>query len=450
MKRLLLLLLLPIILSAQTLVRIPGPGGLVASTSGPWAIVSGPTYFSTTPSSCNGTASCSITVASTGTGHLLELSILMFRSTTNQSFVSSISGGGTWVTCSSCTVYNSGQNTITKAYVLSSTPGATTITVNATTTIANWSLGYYELSLSSGTINYDTAGTGTNASCSTTCPGVGLTLSGTRDVIFQDNMPINAVTGISAPYTTVIDWNAAGFASNLNTNSGSAPNWTQSPASTSIVSALAFSNTSSGSAPTSNAQCSGISFGVTSVTCVMSSSVASTNDVLIFAMESTATGTLTISGCGATWTTQTASPSGSNQAISVGTSPTAGPCTITASYSGGASGQISRGAIDVTGTTGTDVIGTLSQTGYITGGSTITGTSVTTTYANDLVISVLLEQSFGSGAFTAGSGFSLTGGVNQHSVGIQIGTQATAGTSNPTATNTDSSAYTRNTVSVHP
>jgi hypothetical protein len=131
--------------------------------------------------SCSPT--CSLTVPSTGSGHLLFLQV----SNPSGNFLSSATGGGTWVVptgASTCQLNQSGS-AVSCGYVLSSTSSATTINLTMSAS-ATYGVMYYEVSRTSGSFVLDTqASTGITGTTSTTT-GQALTLSGTNDVIFQE------------------------------------------------------------------------------------------------------------------------------------------------------------------------------------------------------------------------------------------------------------------------
>ena len=237
------LLLLPISLQAQLVARIPGPGGLTAG--GTWSVIQ---HKSSNTASCDGLATCTLSVTSTGSGHVLAL-VYAGNNNTGASAYSSVSDNESevWAQCTACTatLNYSGTAYLTTivAYVLSSTAGVTSVTMNLTANATEWSLEFVELS-SSSTPYYDTGNHSNDASC-TSCAGVGLTLVG-NDAVIQIANVAGGVTGISGSGFSILDIDTQtvnGFASALNTNSGIAPTWTQSPAGVTSNSAIAFTAT---------------------------------------------------------------------------------------------------------------------------------------------------------------------------------------------------------------
>jgi hypothetical protein len=214
-----------------------GVGGGAASTT--WAVVqqaisSGACTFSS--------ATCNLTVASTGSGHLIV--VTMGIAGTGE-YITGVSGGGTYTEFAgnTCAGQDSSGLGTDCAYTLSSTSGATTITVTRTnTTSYAWRISMTELSstaamsLDSGCpqVRDQTTGTASPA-------GVTLTLAGANDVIIQ-NIWGGVMSAISSPYNSYASFSAdLGTAASLNTLSGTAPTWTQA-SSKAALSAVCFSN----------------------------------------------------------------------------------------------------------------------------------------------------------------------------------------------------------------
>ena len=129
---------------------------------------------------------CTLTIPSTGSGHLL------FIEAGDESFthITSVSGGGSWVvptgsnSCQAQLAIASQNNAASCAYALSSTSGTTSITVTmsggAATNFAVW-----EVATNTGAFVLDTQASVINNSNSFYPTGPALTLSGKNDVIFQ-------------------------------------------------------------------------------------------------------------------------------------------------------------------------------------------------------------------------------------------------------------------------
>jgi hypothetical protein len=182
---------------------------------------------------CN--PSCSFRVPAIGTGHLLYLEA------GSSKFISSASGGGTWTVPSGCQIAVPGSTggSLSCAYVLSSTSGATTINVtmngSGPTAFAMW-----EIASTGGPFNLDALGTAQRAgSPALDITGVPLSLSGPNDVIFQSAWISGGTNDISL-YPGPMEPNGqsilfysqsspqsanAGSAALLNTTNGTAPIW---------------------------------------------------------------------------------------------------------------------------------------------------------------------------------------------------------------------------------
>jgi hypothetical protein len=170
------------------------------------------TLVANTPASASGVScspTCSLTIPSTGSGHLLFVAV---HSASSSDFLSSASGGGTWVVPSgagTCKLNNSTTIQESCGYVLSSTSGVTSITF---TMSASGTYGFttFEVSRSTGSFMLDTEGSTTISTSTLANVGPALTLGGTNDVIFQQAGGqgfINNVTYYPQPYVAT----AAGF-----------------------------------------------------------------------------------------------------------------------------------------------------------------------------------------------------------------------------------------------
>ena len=194
--------------------------------------VAGPFHNSGPPTNVSCTPACpAITVPSTGSGNLL---FMAFAATTSGVYLSSISGGGTWVTPASCQISATGlAQAQSCAYVLSSTGSVTSITPTLTGS-ASASYIVYEVSRSSGTWTLDTIGK-TQQTCTVgNCAGQALTLNGsTPDIVFQgiyitNQTNANSLYPITQPYHFWGSAYAADGASAVvlpNTENGTAPLW---------------------------------------------------------------------------------------------------------------------------------------------------------------------------------------------------------------------------------
>lgn len=193
------------------------------------ANITGCTAFST---------SCATTVASTGAGNVIVMGVRLANSTT----ITSTSGGGTSVLCGvTCQNGNSASGFVDVAYILSSTSGVTSITLNfGTSTSADVFI--WEVS-STTTVTLDTSSSALRTANCTSCAGVGLTLTGANDAIFTVAACAQTCSAISGGYTAdpATPWpNGNGMARLINTTTGTAPNWTQAPTGNLATAAIAF------------------------------------------------------------------------------------------------------------------------------------------------------------------------------------------------------------------
>jgi len=133
----------------------------------------------------NCTPNCNLAIPATGTGHLLYL-----ESNSPGTLISSVSGGGSWVVPAACKGnavimgQSFGQSC---AYVLSSTAGATNLTITMAGNSASTAFGFFEIaSNTGGTFVFDGGGSHNDNGGSTTFYPLGQAFSGlTNDVIIQ-------------------------------------------------------------------------------------------------------------------------------------------------------------------------------------------------------------------------------------------------------------------------
>lgn len=189
--------------------------------------------------SCN--PSCSVTVPSIGSGHLLYLQ----AGTLSGVHIASVSGGGAWVTTCPQASIPSTSDTLSCAYVLSSTSGATSINVTMSGS-ASIGLSFWEIASTSGPFTLDVQGSATN-SASYSPGGVPLTLTGTNDAIFQAIFVPGGTSGVTFyPYPRIpgqgpqfMEANAA-QATLLNAKSGVVPFWANEQGNVTAVTGIAF------------------------------------------------------------------------------------------------------------------------------------------------------------------------------------------------------------------
>lgn len=191
---------------------------------------------------------CAVTVTSTGSGHVIVIGMGVLDNTDQ---IVSVSGGGTYTHPATCHAVDLLVKGTDCAYTLSSTSGTTSITVTRTAASGNnWTVAATELSFTNGPVSVDTGSPGTRDQTTTvTNPaGVTLTLAGSNDAIYQI-ITGTSPTAISSPYNTNSDFlSGEGFATAINTVSGTAPTWTQS-SSRACLSAIAFTESAATSTP---------------------------------------------------------------------------------------------------------------------------------------------------------------------------------------------------------
>lgn len=238
--------LLILALLAQS-IPFPGPGMSHSAGGTPtWSLVQAKWYDSTGSgtggSSCSaGTSSCTVTVSSTGAGHLL-VAITAFSDASTRS-LSSVSGGETWTHCAGTNGCNFGTSPLwtDASYVLSAAGGATALTCNLSSAASDYiACIVLEYAWSGSTITFDTSNGGSDNYC-TSCAGQALTIGGSKDVIIQVGVPLNSLTAITGSYTTPGLFHGAAVAGMINTNDGTAPTWTQDSSGLVAIMAIAFS-----------------------------------------------------------------------------------------------------------------------------------------------------------------------------------------------------------------
>ena len=227
-----------------------GPNGVLGAAAGgatnTFTLVQGPIYSGTT-GPCGNQVTCATTVTALGSGHLLVLQ--GFTSQGSAIYISSVactsSSCGTWVVPTGAgyqinDASGGAPGALSSAYVLSSSSGATTVTI----TWNNASPGggahatFWEYSYTPGPCALDIGGTVPDAVCSS-CPGVALSLTGTQDVILQELASDTASPSAITTYTNFANGSFTGWADLENTSSGTAPTWTETSGHT-VGIAIAF------------------------------------------------------------------------------------------------------------------------------------------------------------------------------------------------------------------
>ncbi len=190
---------------------------------------------------CNLT--CSLTIPATGSGHLLYIEAANI--TTNR--ITAVSGGGTWVIPSgsnSCQITMSGGFSLSCAYLLSSSPGATTVNVTMSGNSNNY-FAIVEAATTSGAFSFDTQASQSN-SPSNDPAGPALTPTG-NDIILQSAFVPGGASCDSVEPLLYIQGNGnefflnqASIAAAVNTNVGTAPRWCNEQNNATIASGVAF------------------------------------------------------------------------------------------------------------------------------------------------------------------------------------------------------------------
>ena len=168
---------------------------------------------------CNGSTTCNIKVAATGSNDLLVVTAGSAAGTS--SLVTGVSGGGTWAAPTACQTSNGNWGSVSCAYNLSSTSGATTITLTLSNT-NTYNVEFWEYSFTSSSASLDALAATQQTGNGSTVSGVNLTLGGSNDVILQWS-ECNA-TAVAAPYGDLKATTNTAFADNENSINVAATN----------------------------------------------------------------------------------------------------------------------------------------------------------------------------------------------------------------------------------
>lgn len=198
---------------------------------------------------CSGTT-CAVTVTATGAGHTVIVGVAVSTNVTISSVTcapTACTGGNAYTLCgTSCQTGNATTGFTDMAYTLNSASGDTTITMNLSGSPSGPGMAW-EIS-ATGALTFDVANKILDTTNCTSCAGVALTLTGTNDFIATLSSCGNTCSAIST-YSAdpATPWPGGdGMAHLLNTASGTAPNWTQSPTSNLASAAIAIKEASSG------------------------------------------------------------------------------------------------------------------------------------------------------------------------------------------------------------
>ena len=185
------------------------------------------------------TTTCAVTVAATGSGHIL---IAVFDLQSAGSSVSAVSGGGSWIHAPNCAA-GAGSLGVDCWYVLNSTPGAKAITATVTSGSAR-GVEFYEFSIGAGcSAAYDSSNSSGDNTAASNQPGVPMALTGLNDVVVQGIYAGAMMSSINGGYLL----SAGGGTTNrdtallLNTVSSTAPVWAITSSQVAAVNAIAIS-----------------------------------------------------------------------------------------------------------------------------------------------------------------------------------------------------------------
>ena len=198
------------------------------------------------------TAICSVPVAATGMGNVISIHESYTKTSTGIT-ISSISGGGTYTTPAGCNTFAAGILEGTSCgFTLNSTAGTTSISVTQSGATSGSTFEVREYSFTAASVSFDNVVSRLTTTCNaSSCPGSGLALSGTNDVVIQWIATGAAVTAISAPYGNFeadTSFLTSAYADVLNVSNASAnPTWTiPSNTQQAISASIAFSEASTG------------------------------------------------------------------------------------------------------------------------------------------------------------------------------------------------------------
>ena len=202
--------------------------------------------FVNTSNTCTACTTFSLTVPSTGSGHLLVLVAAAYNGTAGGISSTTVpTGGGTWVVPAGCATSNSGTfSNVSCAYVLSSTSGATAVSITMSAS-NNYTFWYYEYSFTQGSTSLDgTPASVSDTTAATTQPGAVLPITGSSDLIIHIAASNSGLSSVAAPYTLDAsgtgNGGGQGAASDANTSSGAADSYTLAASGELIDGALAF------------------------------------------------------------------------------------------------------------------------------------------------------------------------------------------------------------------
>jgi hypothetical protein len=199
-----------------------------------------------------GNSTCTTSVRSTTAGTVWVIAVLI-GNTTSVKINSASGGSATWTTCASngCHSFNSGNDNVDLIYATNGAAGTTSVSVTLSAASAGYFFVYFTewLPPSGATgVAVDTFGVNSDASCTTTCHGVGLTLSGPNDFVWEmtdtNASPCQTWNCFGGGFPWLFDVEGAGVQLNAGAGTLSTPTYNQTGAGGyATVSAIAFKAT---------------------------------------------------------------------------------------------------------------------------------------------------------------------------------------------------------------
>lgn len=182
-------------------------------------------------------------ISAVGAGHLLVIGSWIGSLTKP---ITSITGGETWVNPGKFADPSGGGNSLDLRYVLSSTGGETSFTVNYASDTNFQGAIFMEFSYTAGSIALDDAQVRQPVGSETNPAGATLTVTGASDVVIQAAAINTDPTAISGSFTRTSIRFGCAIGDLVNTASGTAPTWTAAAENPGNFYALAFKELASG------------------------------------------------------------------------------------------------------------------------------------------------------------------------------------------------------------
>lgn len=192
-------------------------------------------------SSCSG-ATCTVTVTSTGAGHLGIIDVIAVNNVT----ISSISG---FTLCGvNCQAFDGAGSagSIDAAYWLAMTGGQTSFLVTFSGVTGGAIVKFTEYSYTASVLAFDTAANVLRSVAANPQAGPAFSLSGTNDLVVQYCNASANMSSIASPYNTAPSPDVATCTAwNINTTSNTAASWTATGSYHGAFAMLAFKEISS-------------------------------------------------------------------------------------------------------------------------------------------------------------------------------------------------------------